>query len=297
MIDNKFIFSFIKKEFQTSESFLLFEYIVSLLDNKEEILFQENYENSDYWFHVFIRLCNYYIGHQIFNYSTSINSDKEINIQQYLSEYLITDNLVKKNVLDFLFFKLFVVDIYIPRIAVYYYYKKEKYSFIPDNFFFSENNIEKFLNNCSTFFNLNYLLEDNLSKEFQDKLSVIFNILIDKKIYSDEIFYSLVNNYFFNYNKNHNSFYWKTSYNYLVTFYIYSHLLPYCIFDKIESVVSLSDMYCMLITNKKLPIHKLNTTTDKDGFLLILKNEYPYLYLIFKQVYEEEYITFNIENF
>ena len=158
-MNNKEIFSFINKDFQTPESFIVFEYIVSLLNNKEEILYQENYENRDYLFNVFIRVCDYYIGHTLFGYSHTIDSDKENELQRYLSEYLRIDNLVKKNVIDFLFFKLFVVDIYISKIAVHYYYQQEKYSFIPNNFFFLNDNIDNFSKNCTEFLNLIPFLE------------------------------------------------------------------------------------------------------------------------------------------
>lgn len=294
-MDNKAIFSFINKDFQTHESFIVFEYIVSLLNNKEEILYQENYENRDYLFNVFIRVCDYYIGHTLFGYSHTIDSDKENQLQRYLSEYLRIDNLVKKNVIDFLFFKLFVVDIYIPKIAVHYYYQQEKYLFIPDNFFFLNENVDNLLNNCTEFLNLTPFLDVNLSKkQIYYKLSIIFNILIDKKIYSNEIWRALIHHFSFNSN---NLIYWKTSYNYIVTFYISSYLVPYYIYKKITSEALLSEMFNIFYFDKKSLIYQINNKIDKDEFLLSIKESYPDLYLIFKTIYEEQYISSNIEHF
>ena len=294
-MNNKEIFSFINKDFQTPESFIVFEYIISLLNNKEEIL-KENIENNHYWFRIFIRLCNYYIGHQLFHHSHSIKEEQEIEIFNHLTKYLNTDHIVNKNVFDTLFFKLFVADIYIPKIAVHYYYQQEKYSFIPNNFFFLNYNIDNFSKNCTEFLKLNPFLEQNLSKrQLYNKLSIIFNVLFEKKIFSDLILNILVNTFLFD--RKNCLLYWKASYNYLVNFYISSSLIPYFIYKNINSEKALSEIFAFFHFEEKSSIYQIDNKVDKEFFLSTIEEKYPNLYLIFKKNYELQRISSNFDNF
>ncbi len=56
-------------------------------------------------------------------------------------------------------------------------------------------------------------------------------------------------------------------------------------------------MFNIFYFDKKSLIYQINNKIDKDEFLLSIKEAYPNLYLIFKTLYEEQYIASNLENF